>query len=54
VPNNEINGAVGTFSTPPVYSSMTLSDIYYNAKISQLGGEYDSLLLKMLFKVDQF
>jgi hypothetical protein len=40
-----VSGAVGVCTAPPVYTSMTLSDIYYNAKISQLGAEYDNLLL---------
>jgi hypothetical protein len=43
--NGEVDGVVGTCSAPPVFTSMTLSDIYYNAKMSQLGSEYDNLLL---------
>jgi hypothetical protein len=41
----EINGTAGNCTAIPVYTSLTFSDIYYNAKISQLGAEYDSLLL---------
>ena len=43
-----VGGAVSVASTLPVLTSITLSEIFYNAKVSQLGYEYDNLLLKSL------
>jgi hypothetical protein len=45
IPNNEVTGNIGTCTAVPVYETLTISEIYYNAKISQLGGEYDNLLM---------
>jgi hypothetical protein len=44
-PSGEVNGVGGVCAAPPVFTSLTFSEIYYNAKISQLGAEYDNLLL---------
>jgi hypothetical protein len=43
--NASVAGDVGDCSAPPVYTGLTVSEIYYNAKISKLGSEYDSLLM---------
>jgi hypothetical protein len=42
---DRVIGQKGTCTSKPVYDKLTLSEIYYNAKISQLGAEYDNLLL---------
>jgi hypothetical protein len=45
IPSTGTYGDVGACTAPPVYTELTISEIYYNAKISQLGAEYDNLLL---------
>jgi hypothetical protein len=46
--NNVIGGIISPATGAPTYTSITLSDIYYNAKISLLGAEYDNLLRSAL------
>jgi hypothetical protein len=43
--NNSVAGDVGDCTAPPVYTSLTVSEVYYNAKISKLGAEYDAILM---------
>ena len=45
---NLMAGSASTASATPVFTGVTLSDIYYNAKVSQLGSEYDTLLKNSL------
>lgn len=46
--SNVIIGAKSAATAAPVYNSFVVSDIYYNAKISQLGLEYDNALRNAL------
>ena len=43
-----IGGSISPATSAPAYTSITLSEIYYNAKVSMLGAEYDNLLRSSL------
>ena len=48
VDGDVIGGAISPATTAPTLTSITLSEIFYNSKVSMLGSEYDNLLRNSL------